>query len=68
MKIHVSTMRFSCHAYARCVCILHMANIAIANIENTENHGKKTKHTCVPCIHDIRISQTFEPFGFPATG
>jgi len=45
-----------------------MANIAIANIENTENHGKKTKHTCVPCIHDIRISQTFEPFGFPATG
>jgi hypothetical protein len=46
-----------------------MANIAIAKIENTEKHGKKrTKHTCVPCIHDIQISQTFEPFGFPATG
>ena len=58
MKIHVSTMRFSCHAYARCVCILHMANIAIANIENTENHGKKQN---TPVYLASMISEFLKP-------
>lgn len=59
MKTHVSTMRFSCHAYTRCVCILHMANIAIANLENTEKHVKNKQNT--PVYLASMISEFLNP-------
>ena len=56
MKIHVSTMRFSCHAYARCVCILHMANIAI--LKTLKTMGKKQN---TPVYLASMISEFLKP-------